>query len=88
MCLDHRSMCLDHGLPGGPAEGRIRRSFPAEVKTSDQETDLNLSESRSHLSFKRRDGVLQLLLQLCWHQTFDLLLVLSPYLCHLTGKLR
>lgn len=78
---------LAHRLQGGPVEGCIQRGFPAEVKMLDQETNLNLSESRSHLSFERRDRVLQLLLQLCWHQTFDLLLVLPPHLCHLTEKL-
>lgn len=55
---------------------------------SDQETNGRLSGSGSHLSFQRRDCVLQLLLQLRWHQTLDLLLVLPPYLRHLTETLR
>lgn len=37
----------------------------------------------SHLSFERGDRVLQFLSDLCWHQTFDLLLILSTYSGHL-----
>lgn len=41
-------------------------------------SDLCLANS-SHLSFDRPDGVLQLLLELCWNQTFNPLLVLLTH---------